>query len=373
MLLLSCALAVGLADTARPVEPETSTPYTDIASRGPLTHVYVGNELSCQVAYRGDKQLELFPQDNKPGDCGTFLAVGKQLWRPDFGRHSLEGGSAFLSGDGKPFTALSQTDVTGAGTASDPFVVVTRVGAAPTGIEITQTDSYVVGDSTFKTKVTISNPGAAVDATLYRAGDCYLQENDKGFGFVRFGKAVGCSANKDNLPPARVEQWVPIDRSGARYYQAKYSEVWEAVISRKPFPNLCRCLHRVDNGAGVSWSLTLPASGTVSRSHYTTFSPKGVGGTPLSDDRTPPEIYVSKVPACAHKSFRARVNVLDASPLRRVDIFLDGRHVKRTRAPLTPLPVSVAGLRRGSHRISAKAIDARGNRGSGGESFRTGC
>src|SRR6266487_6933791 len=38
------------------------TPFVDIASAGPLIHVYLGNELSCQVAHMLDgTTLEFFP------------------------------------------------------------------------------------------------------------------------------------------------------------------------------------------------------------------------------------------------------------------------------------------------------------------------
>src|ERR1700732_1853922 len=45
------------------------TPFADIASAGPLTHVWLGNELSCQVQHVTDGTVhEFFPQDTIPGD-----------------------------------------------------------------------------------------------------------------------------------------------------------------------------------------------------------------------------------------------------------------------------------------------------------------
>ena len=55
-------------------------PSQEIVSAGPLTSVTLGNELGCQVAYRGDARLELFPASAKPGDCGTFVFAAGTLF-----------------------------------------------------------------------------------------------------------------------------------------------------------------------------------------------------------------------------------------------------------------------------------------------------
>ena len=75
------SLAIRLAVTAAAifaaaVPAHADVGHADIASAGPLTHVFVGTDLSCQVAYRGDRAYELYPPDSELGDCGTFLAVG---------------------------------------------------------------------------------------------------------------------------------------------------------------------------------------------------------------------------------------------------------------------------------------------------------
>ena len=69
----------------------TVVPFVDIASAGPLTHVYIGNELSSQVAHTGDASLEFYPPATIPGDSGTFIAMGGTLYAPDFIAH---GGTA---------------------------------------------------------------------------------------------------------------------------------------------------------------------------------------------------------------------------------------------------------------------------------------
>ena len=376
--LATIALLTLVAWATTPAGPAAAAvPYADIESGGPLTHLFVGNDLSCQVAYRGDRAFELYPPRRNNGDCGTFAVVGRTLFAPDFENHEDTAARRRL-GTYTPFSALEQSPVTGSGTEENPLRVVTTVALPGTALRIRQTDTYVRGDLTYRTDVELLNDGPALrNVILYRAGDCYLQESDEGYGFVRFGKSIGCSRNPDNLPPARVEQWVPIHRQGAHYYEAEFDEVWARIGSRRAFPDLCRCTRAVDNGAGVSWTIAnVPAGATVERSHYTTFSARGVSGTPRSDDRTPPEVYVSSggMPleraSCSPARFNARVTVLDANDLRQVVITLDGRVLRRTRDVISRVTVSVAPRAGATHRIGVRATDARGNRSRSTVRFR---
>jgi len=278
-LILGAALAATtwwlLAATA-PGGAFAATPFKDIASAGPLTHVYLGDELSCQVAHTADTFLEFYPPFTIPGDCGTFVAVGASLYAPNFTAH----GATATGGLGSytAFTPVSQSNVTGTGTAVDPFRVVTVADVGLTGLRIRQTDSYVVGDEAYRTEVTISNSGgSAVSGVLYRAGDCFLGGSDFGFGFTEvFGnrKAVGCSVNANNSPPGRIEEWVPIT-GGDNFYQAFYSSVWSWIGTKVTFPDTCACTVFQDNGGGISWVFTVAAGGSLTFSHVTTFSPTG--------------------------------------------------------------------------------------------------
>jgi len=271
-VLFACLVAV----LANPSTAVAATPFTDIASSGPLTHVYIGNELSCQVAHVGDVSLELYHPSTIPGDCGSFLAVlGTALFAPDFSNHGITATNSL--GSYTPFTPFTQSAVTGSGTAGDPFTVVTVVDAGSTGLRITETDSYVAGQGAYRTDVAVSNTGtSARDVILYRAGDCFLQNSDLGFGFVELvSTSVGCSVNANNSPPGRIEEWVPIT-GGNNYYEAQFNEVWARIGSQLSFPDTCRCNEFIDNGAGISWSFSVPAGGTVTKSHFTVFSPLGI-------------------------------------------------------------------------------------------------
>jgi hypothetical protein len=271
LLLLAACGPAGSAHAA--------VPFKDIASSGPLTSVTLGDELSCQVAHTGDAGLELFPSAVKPGDCGTFVFAAGTLFAPNFAAHESTSTSAL--GATTPFTPVSQTAVGGSGSSASPFKVTTVADAGASGLRVSQSDSYVVGQESYRTDTTIQNTtAAAVDAILYRAGDCYLQNSDRGYGFVDPATgAVGCSINPSNSPAGRIEQWYPLTPAN-QYMQATYSEVWNHISTHTPFPNTTRASESLDNGAGISWSVTLAPGASKTFSHYTTFSPTGNAGPP---------------------------------------------------------------------------------------------
>src|SRR5437762_943410 len=259
-----------------------ATPVADIASPpGPLTHVWVGNDLSCQVQHIADApDFEFFPSDVIPGDAGTFIAMGGVLYAPDFSHH--DNTAADNTFPNTPFTPISQTPVSGSGTAADPFKVVTIVDVAATGLHIQQTETYVAGREYYTTQIMISNSGAdTASGVLYRAGDAFLGGSDTGYGFTEFfsgnRKAVGCSNNANNSPPAKIEELIALT-GGDNYYQDEFDFVWSWIGSKMPFPDTCACTDHVDNGAGIGWNFSIPAGGSATYSHVTTFSPLGLEG-----------------------------------------------------------------------------------------------
>jgi len=232
-----------------------------ISTSGPLTRIQVTPELNCAVEHAGDVDPEFF------GDsaCGTLVAVQGQLYGPA----SIPAGSG--TGSRIPWSSEGQTSG-GSGTVVNPYRVVTEVDGG--GLDLTQTDTYVSGSESYGTRVSIENTtSSALTLTLYRAGDCYLQNSDYGYGTADpQAGAVACSAGTE--PGSRIEQWAPLT-SGSRYYESFYGSVWAAIGSEQPFPDTCDCDTYQDNGAGLSWTTTIPAGGTRSFSHLTAFSPTG--------------------------------------------------------------------------------------------------
>jgi hypothetical protein len=185
---------------------------------------------------------------------------------------------------------VSQTPVTGSGSSASPFKVTTVASAGATGMRLTQVDQYIVGQESFRTDVTLQNTGgAALSGVIYRAGDCYLQSRDTGFGFANPATgAVGCSLTPNNSPVDRIEEWFPIT-PGNQFMQARFGDVWAHIATKQPFPNTTRATEDIDNGAGISWTYSVPPGQSATYSHYTTFSPTGVTGPPRAPTSTTPQ------------------------------------------------------------------------------------
>ena len=232
-----------------------------ITSSGPLSRVEISDTLNCAVDHTGDSSSEWF------GDtaCGTLVATGGTVYGPE---SIPAGGNAGQT----PYTPVSQSPVTGSGTGADPYRVVTVVDGG--GLRVTQTDSYVVGEESYSTTIAVLNPGtAAATAELYRAGDCYLQDSDAGYGSEDPASgAVACTT--DTAAGSRIEQLLPVT-AGSQYLETSYSAVWAAVGSQQPLPDTCDCASLEDNGIGLSWPVTLSAGQSKSYSSIVTFSPLG--------------------------------------------------------------------------------------------------
>ena len=264
--------AVVLALVLPLAAPAIVSAQEEITAPGPLTQITITPDLNCQVRHRADDAPEFF--GGEPGACGTFVSVDGTLYSPA----SVPAGSPAV---GTPFTPVSQ-DVSGAGTDASPFRITTVVRLGDTGLTLTEVDSYVVGVEHYQTDVQLSaeDTDGPVDAIIYRAGDCFLQNADEGFGSVDPPSgAVRCVAAADPnapvpVPGPRIEEWVPLS-PGSRYLHGGFFDVWSAIGAQEPFANTCQCDEYLDNGAGLRWSVTVPEGGSVTVSHVTNFSPAG--------------------------------------------------------------------------------------------------
>jgi hypothetical protein len=239
----------------------------DITSTGPLTRVIVTPDLNCQVGHVEDELFELY--GDEIGSCGTFLVVNGSLFAPEL----VPLGTFPIAVT--PWTPVGQSAVSGNGTAATPYKIVTTVDAAGTGLRVEQTDSYVLGTQQYRTDVVITNTGSvAQSGALYRAGDCYLQEHDDGYGRVDDGSPACIASAASN---SRIEQWTPLT-AGSHFMEGYYGFVYGA-INGEQFPNTCECtygeLDAVDNGAGLSWPVSVAPGQSVTISHDTFFSPTG--------------------------------------------------------------------------------------------------
>jgi len=333
-----------------------AVPSVDIGA-SPLLNVSIGNDLSCQVKHTGDSSLAFYPPSSTPGDCGTFVAVGGTVFGPNFSQHDGSATGNVTSGSYSAFSGSTQSAKSGSGTTANPFKVVTTGTAGSIGV--TETDTYVSGQESYRTDITVTNNGgAAANLVLFRAGDCFLENSDTGFGMTGSNGAVGCAANANNSPAGRIEEWVPIT-GGANFLEDGYAEVWDAISKQTPFPNQCvHCTDKVDNGAGISWSVSIAPGQSQTFSHFTTFSPTGKAGPPAPTP-TKPTLKVSGVPStCTNANFTARYTATNAS--RGTTVTLDGKRVASTKRSKFSVAVKVTSISRGRHVLRAVATGASG-------------
>jgi hypothetical protein len=265
LVAVAVALALLVASSAF-----AATPSTDIHSTGPLSDIYIGNDLGCQVRSGGFSSTEYFPNASGPGDCGTFMFTGsdnaiEELLGPDFANHS--GGT---NTTGKfpitetPYTPVSQS-MAGSGTAADPYQVTTVVtandpqatGGGTIVFRITEVDTYVVGSNSYRSDITVTNVGnVAMDAVgqLYHAADCQLRGSDSGFGAAEPPQAqntAACTVTALNKPTSAREEFDPVT-TGANWIESTSTSVWGDLTT--PFPDGCgSCGTNVDNGTGIEW------------------------------------------------------------------------------------------------------------------------
>ena len=114
---------------------------------------------------------------------------------------------------------------------------------------------------------------------------------------------------------------------------------------------------------------------------------KGAGGGNGSGGGPRPNVQINGVPAaipgpgrnpgtpggrprCTDDGFLAHFRIHDEARMRRVEVFLDGRLIRRSTKKNFSVWISVAGLRSGRSTIRVVAVDRDGRRGVASQSFR---
>jgi Ice-binding-like/Bacterial Ig domain len=118
--------------------------------------------------------------------------------------------------------------------------------------------------------------------------------------------------------------------------------------------------------AGTGPGTTGPGTGPGSGSRPDVTGPRlriiGVPGVPEPSVSGPGARRPPASTVCTTRNFTARVRVSDRAGIRLVNVFLDGRRVKRTTRTRFSIRVNVRDLRVGRHRITVVAYDRAGNR-----------
>ena len=299
--VLVAALAIlasaGRARAAGAAKPDAvaGPSLVSFESAGPLTEVYVSSDLECDVNHELDAHGEFFGETA----CGTFVAYGGVLYAPN----GIPAGGGTVTSTTSFYEPVSQSAVSGDGSRGNPLRITSRVHAGP-GLDVVQTDTYVVGEETLRTDVVLQNATATpLSVRVYRAGDCYLNDSDYGPGriFAESGSIACASAVSD-----RVERWVP-HTAGSHFYEGFYDDTWRLIGAQAPFPDTCRCDENIDNSAGLQWDVAVPANGTTSISSSITFSPTGGQGGLVAGD-----VQVEGIPAVGQQLTCATYGWLNA-------------------------------------------------------------
>ena len=280
-LLAPFLLVVGtLGLSAAAVGPASAD--QSITSAGPLNYIFASPTLNCAVHHNGDTAGEFYADTA----CGTLVSLDDASARAGTrctARHDIPAGGA---ANQTAYTPVSQSAVTGSGTSGDPYQLVTVADAGPSAalLRLTQTDTYVVGQESYRTDVQVTNLDAAAQTgVFYRAGDCYLQDYDSGYGLRSPDGSVACVASQD--PGARIEQWSPIT-TGSHNKECGFNDVWNRVGNGANFRDDCNCNANIDNGAGLSWSLSLAPGASKTFSEIMTFSRSEPSRSPPPRRRT---------------------------------------------------------------------------------------
>ena len=253
LALILTMFMIGAVSGSLAVQPSAFA--ETVSSDGPLTAIAVSPDLNCAVKHVGDARRAR----------STTTPLAARSWRstgncsaPRPSRRVLAQAPAHL------FTPVGHQVVTGTGVAGNPFTIVTVVDLGTSGLRLTETDTYTVGEETYRTDVHLANTlPAAANAIVYRAGDCYLQGSDNGYGLVGSpAGAIACATDPDPDAGGRIVQWRPIT-SDSRYRQGRYDAMWAAIGTQQPFPNTCSCTDLQDAGAGLSWSVPVPGFGAA--------------------------------------------------------------------------------------------------------------
>ncbi len=222
----------------------------------PLT-IRVLDSLAMAVNYDGRGQFF--------GDTagGTFVQVDNTVY----------GSNPPASGDFTPipFTPVSNSPVTGSGTAADPFRIVTEVDAGRSGVRISQMTTYVNGESRYRVEITVRNTSSASrNVRIFHGADLDLNfpgnTPDLGYGFLDPPTGAVGALSEDRRS---LQVFIPITPSDA-YQEAFYAAFWRRIggPGGAPGPGFDNTINTTfhDVAAGLQYNRTLApgASATVS-------------------------------------------------------------------------------------------------------------
>ncbi len=182
-----------------------------------------------------------------------------------------------------PFTPIRQSGRTGAGTATNPWRVVTLVAAGSTGVQIQQTDTWTATSEVVRTRLDIANrAGVPQRVTVWRAGDCQADAFES-FGRVRPGKAACIVSTQDGpdhliarpVPGAQVMMFAGVGGTGQIGLNGGLGPIELAariVSGAAPTGGCEECNESRDRALALGWRFTIAARNARTVATTTTVS-----------------------------------------------------------------------------------------------------
>jgi hypothetical protein len=254
-LVVAVAAALTLGALAAASAPAATT-----ALGGNPLNVYVGDLGQLQAFRAGETTGLYYYPFSHEGDAGFFLGIRGAGSPPVYGFDGSAGPHGLTD-----YTMVSQSPVTGTGTAADPLMLVTKYDAGAS-LEVTQTTTYVNGTQQFTVRWDVHNGfGSAVRFKALAAADFFFEGSDKGTGIFTQGppRFIG-GTNADTGrsggfaeilgPPINPQAWSAYQ---ALAYGNVAGTVWGKVETASAndsasFDNSV-VGEQVDNAGGVEW------------------------------------------------------------------------------------------------------------------------
>ena len=255
-------------------------------AEGPVTMLETTPELRCNA----DIGI-LWPEAEtlETAACGTFATVNGGLYAPtDAPRGGL------LPDAAGTWTPVSQTS-TGDGTYYNPFIITTVVTGG--GLELTQTDKYGRGASSFKTTIQVRNTSdSPLETVVYRAADCSVSadwsfaETSTGDGSVACRSADGEVTGPSGAGLTRgthLTQLIPLT-PGSEFASGPIRQVWGSINAGADLNDATADPNTpLDQGLALSWRLNVTPGETRTIESQTHFSLKGTRALPTRIDAAP--------------------------------------------------------------------------------------
>jgi hypothetical protein len=252
MVVAMAVVSAGLAMTA-------STASAAVSINGDPMTVYVGPQGQLQARVAGGADGIYYAPFSDEGDAGFFLAFppGGGVWgfEGTAGPEGLE-----------PYVPVGQGPVTGDGSSGNPFTQVTEyeVPMGAGGIRVTETTTYLNGETQFMNKWEVKNESGILTPVRFRAfaaADFYFEGDDRGTGVFTEGppRFIGGT----NVDTGRSGGFVEVTGAGdgvsppwSHYQELPWPNVWTDVIEKAGEGaqfNDTVDPNDEDNAGGVEW------------------------------------------------------------------------------------------------------------------------